>query len=113
MQFTDEQLDQLTSALFDDAVISNGGIPDSNVQGIQYEQLKAQLIKHPGLLDNLCKRFKLVSFLLYFFKKLICCLLIVKQFRAFSITRSTKIWFGEKQIEIFSSFQVLMDSHKK
>ena len=56
MKFTNEQLDQLTSALFEDAIISKGGIPDGKVEGIQYEQLKAQLIKHPGLLDNLCKR---------------------------------------------------------
>jgi len=68
-------LDQLTSALFDDAVISNGDTSDGNVEGIRYEQLKAQLIKHPGLLDNLCKRLKqhvhFRLFLLYLLRNLI------------------------------------------
>ena len=55
MTFTDEQLDQLTGALFDDAISSTGASED--VEGIRYEHLKAQLIKHPGLLENLSKRF--------------------------------------------------------
>lgn len=55
MKFTDEHLDQLTQALFDDAITNSTGASE-DVEGIQYEQLKAQLVKHPGLLENLSKR---------------------------------------------------------
>ncbi|KAK7075488.1 NADPH oxidase 5 [Halocaridina rubra] len=46
MKFSDEQIEDLTLALFEDA--------DTQRQGaITYESLKAQLLKHPGLLENL------------------------------------------------------------
>jgi hypothetical protein len=58
MKFSDEQLDQLTHSLFDDAVNSGGEWPNAfqdyrREAGITYEQLKAQMMKHPGLLDKL------------------------------------------------------------
>ena len=58
MKFSEEQLDQLTYALYDDAVNSGGRWPNAfqdyrREAGIKYEQLKAQMMKHPGLLENL------------------------------------------------------------
>ncbi|XP_049880958.1 NADPH oxidase 5 [Pectinophora gossypiella] len=46
MQFSDEQLLELTSAMFEDADTENRG-------AITYEALKAQLNNHGGLLENL------------------------------------------------------------
>lgn len=46
MQFSDEQVSDLTSALFEDADVEGRG-------EITYEALKAQLEKHDGLLENL------------------------------------------------------------
>ena len=46
MQFSDQQLDELTQAFFEDAN------PEGRI-GITYEQLKAQLERHTGLLENL------------------------------------------------------------
>jgi len=49
MRFSEEQIEDLTSALFEDA--------DVEVEGaITYEALKAQLEKHDGLLENLSIR---------------------------------------------------------
>jgi Ca2+-binding EF-hand superfamily protein len=49
MQFSEEQIDDLTVAMFEDA--------DSNNRGaITYEALKNQLEKHGGLLENLSIR---------------------------------------------------------
>lgn len=58
MKFPEEQLEQLTFALYDDAVNSEGRWPNAFLDyrreaGITYEQLKAQMMKHPGLLENL------------------------------------------------------------
>lgn len=49
MKFSDEQLDDLTTALFEDADPQNTG-------AITVEALKAQLEKHEGLLENLSYR---------------------------------------------------------
>ncbi|KAG5871550.1 hypothetical protein JTB14_011317 [Gonioctena quinquepunctata] len=46
MQFSDEQIDNLTMAMFEDADTNNRG-------AITYEALKNQLEKHGGLLENL------------------------------------------------------------
>ena len=49
MKFSNEQIEDLTLALFEDADTENQGT-------ITYEALKAQLLKHPGLLENLSIR---------------------------------------------------------
>ena len=57
MKFSDEQLDQLTWALYEDAMDCRDG--DSKAApgaGLEYEHLLAQMAKHPGLLDNLSIR---------------------------------------------------------
>jgi hypothetical protein len=56
MNFSDEQLDQLALALYEDAVdsVDDGNI--SAVNGLEFEHLKAQLEKHPGLIDELSFR---------------------------------------------------------
>lgn len=68
MIFSDEQLDQLALALYEDAADSI----DSNVyradNGLEYEHLKAQLDKHPGLVDELSFRYYLGITL-----PLLCC----------------------------------------
>lgn len=49
MRFSEEQIDDLTNALFEDA--------DSESRGaITYDALKNQLNKHGGLLENLSIR---------------------------------------------------------
>jgi len=58
--FTRDQIDQLTQTLYDDAV--KNGVPEQitctdSDEGIRFEQLKAQMVKHPGLLENLSIRF--------------------------------------------------------
>ena len=54
MQFSDKQLDQLTIALYEDARES---LDHQNSRlGISYEELRAQMSKHPGLLENLSNR---------------------------------------------------------
>jgi hypothetical protein len=56
MNFSDEQLDQLALALYEDAVNSvDGNI--SALNGLEFEHLKAQLEKHPGLIDELSFRY--------------------------------------------------------
>lgn len=49
MQFSEEQIDDLTVAMFEDADTNNRG-------AITYEALKNQLEKHGGLLENLSIR---------------------------------------------------------
>lgn len=49
MQFSEEQIKELTIALFEDADQANRG-------AITYEALKNQLEKHEGLLENLTIR---------------------------------------------------------
>ena len=60
LQFTDEQLDELTQALYDDAIkcVNPNELASVDIdEGIRFEQLKAQMVKHPGLLENLSIRF--------------------------------------------------------
>ena len=49
MRFSEDQIEDLTSALFEDADGEDTG-------AITYEALKAQLEKHEGLLENLSIR---------------------------------------------------------
>lgn len=49
IQFNEEQIEELTMALFDDADQANRG-------AITFEALKKQLEKHEGLLENLSIR---------------------------------------------------------
>lgn len=51
MKFSEEQIEDLTIAMFEDADPSNRG-------AITYEALKNQLEKHGGLLENLTIRYK-------------------------------------------------------
>lgn len=51
MQFSEEQIDDLTMAMFEDADTNNRGT-------ITYEALKNQLEKHGGLLENLSIRYE-------------------------------------------------------
>ena len=50
MQFSEEQIEDLTMAMFEDADAHNRG-------AITYEALKYQLEKHGGLLENLSIRY--------------------------------------------------------
>ena len=54
MQFNEKQLDLLTKVLYEDALNTE---EESVQDGIRYEQLKAQMMKHPGLLENLSIRY--------------------------------------------------------
>ncbi len=58
MKFSNEQLDQLASALYEDAEKCDVEGEDYCYQesGIGFEKLKAQMAKQPGLLDNLSTR---------------------------------------------------------
>ena len=53
MKFSEEQLDQLTEALYEDAAADG---TDQQDMGIGFDELKAQMAKQPGLLDNLSIR---------------------------------------------------------
>ncbi len=56
MKFSESQLDQLTVALYDDAQKHKGGLTYGSQTGLTYEELRDQLLKHPGLLENLSIR---------------------------------------------------------
>ena len=60
MKFTDEQLNQLTWTLFEDA--KQCGDDDLKridpCDGVGFEELKAQMARQPGLLENLSTRYK-------------------------------------------------------
>ena len=49
LQFSEAKLDELTQALFDDADVDNSGT-------ISFEELQAELDKHPGVIENLTIR---------------------------------------------------------
>ena len=49
LQFSDEQLDELTQALIEDADATNSGT-------LTFEELQTALSKHPGLVENLTFR---------------------------------------------------------
>ena len=55
LQFSDDQLDELTQTLFEDADATNSG-------SITFEELQNALGRHPGLVENLT--FRLVDLLL-------------------------------------------------
>lgn len=55
MKFSDEQIEDLTLAMFEDADTQNTG-------AISYESLKAQLEKHDGLLENLSIRYSFKTY---------------------------------------------------
>ena len=57
LKFTDDQLNQLTQVLYDDAVSNGSSFINAN-EGIRFDQLKTQMEKHPGLLENLSIRFR-------------------------------------------------------
>lgn len=52
LQFGDDQLDELTQTLLEDADADNSG-------SITFEELQSALSRHPGLIENLT--FRLVS----------------------------------------------------
>ncbi len=56
MKFNESQLDQLTVALYDDARRHKGVSNYGNRSGLTYEELRDQLLKHPGLVENLSIR---------------------------------------------------------
>lgn len=66
MTFSEEQLDQLALALYEDAVDSVDSNTPSASNGLEFEHLKAQLDKHPGLIDELSFRYRWVPFSLCF-----------------------------------------------
>ena len=49
LHFSDDQLDELTRALIEDADATNSG-------SLTFEELQAALRKHPGLIENLTFR---------------------------------------------------------
>lgn len=53
LQFTNEQLDELTRALIEDADATNSGT-------LTFDELHTALSKHPGLIENLS--FRLISY---------------------------------------------------
>nr|CAH0104033.1 unnamed protein product [Daphnia galeata] len=59
MKFSEKQLEELAEALYEDARGSSDSTshPNSLIEnGLTYEDLKAQMSKHPGLLENLSIR---------------------------------------------------------
>ncbi len=54
LQFSDEQLDELTRTLLEDTDVDNSG-------SITFEELQSALSRHPGLVENLT--FRLVMLL--------------------------------------------------
>ena len=53
LQLSDSNIDQLTRALFEDADVDKSGT-------ITFEELQAELDKHPGVIENLTIRFVLI-----------------------------------------------------
>ena len=49
LKFSEDKLDELTRALFEDADTDNSGT-------ISFEELQAELDKHPGVVENLTIR---------------------------------------------------------
>lgn len=66
MKFNEEQLNQLTTALYDDARASDNGSDGTSAAGLSFEELKAQMTKHPGLLENLSIRYRNYNHYFYF-----------------------------------------------
>ena len=55
MKFSEEQLDQLTVALYDDARNESASEIERR-SGVSYEELREQILRHPGLLENISVR---------------------------------------------------------
>ena len=55
MKFSEEQLDQLTVALYDDARNESASEIERR-PGVSYEELREQILRHPGLLENISVR---------------------------------------------------------
>ncbi|XP_046447189.1 NADPH oxidase 5-like [Daphnia pulex] len=53
MKFSEMQLDELTIALYDDARDSSDDVNRASAKGLSFDELKTQMTKHPGLLENL------------------------------------------------------------
>ena len=58
LQFSDDQLDELTRTLLDDADIDNSG-------SVTFEELQSALSRHPGLVENLTFRLVMLLCSLY------------------------------------------------
>jgi hypothetical protein len=56
MKFSEMQLDELTVALYDDARNSISDEIRDSARGLSFEELKNQMTKHPGLLENISIR---------------------------------------------------------
>jgi len=57
MKFSEKQIEELAEALYDDARDCSSETPRlSTRNGLTYNELKAQMSKHPGLLENLSIR---------------------------------------------------------
>lgn len=56
MKFSEMQLDELTTALYDDARDSSDDVDRASAKGLSFDELKTQMTKHPGLLENLSIR---------------------------------------------------------
>jgi hypothetical protein len=56
MKFSEKQLEELAEALYDDARDSSDSTNHPAKNGLTYKELKAQMSKHPGLLQNLSIR---------------------------------------------------------
>ncbi|EFX75389.1 hypothetical protein DAPPUDRAFT_323294 [Daphnia pulex] len=53
MKFSEKQVEELAEALYDDARDRSDTSRHSTRNGLTYDELKAQMSKHPGLLENL------------------------------------------------------------
>ena len=58
LQFSDDQLDELTRTLLEDADIDNSG-------SVTFEELQSALSRHPGLVENLTFRLVMLLCSLY------------------------------------------------
>ena len=67
LSLADEQLEQLTDILFDDADENNDG-------SITFDEFKEQFDQHPDVIDNLCIRYISLFTCLNFFCHLMCVL---------------------------------------
>lgn len=57
MKFSEKQVEELAEALYDDARDRSDTSRHSTRNGLTYDELKAQMSKHPGLLENLSIRY--------------------------------------------------------
>ena len=56
MRFDEKEIEDLAQALYEDAAGLAAGEVTDETKGITVEDLKAELLKHDGLLDNLSIR---------------------------------------------------------